>query len=70
METLNNQNMTTKEKLDLLIKANTAYRIGNPIITDQEYDLIVSEIKDTKEYSQLLTIRANELVTGYYYPLQ
>lgn len=30
METLTKQNMTIKEKLDLLIKANTAYRLGNP----------------------------------------
>lgn len=53
METLTKQNMTIKEKLDLLIKANTAYRLGNPIITDQEYDLIISEIKDTKEYDEI-----------------
>lgn len=38
--------MNLKEKQTKLIQANAAYRVGNPIMTDEEYDSLLETVED------------------------
>jgi len=38
-----------------IIKANDAYRLGNPIISDKEYDILIDELSQLSPNDELLT---------------
>ena len=57
--------MSIKEKIDLLIKANIAYRRGrDEILTDKEYDALITEVKDTPEYKEIKHLLNEGAVDG------
>lgn len=45
--------MEVKEIIKKIINANIQYRLGNPSLTDQEYDQLVSLVKNQKEFKDI-----------------
>jgi DNA ligase (NAD+) len=50
------------EKLEeKIIKANAAYRIGKPIISDKEYDILIDELKALDPHNEILQKVGHEI---------
>ena len=48
-----------KEKIRV---ANEAYRIGEPIMSDKEYDILIEELADMSPDDELLSVVGHEII--------
>jgi len=44
-----------KELVEKIVKANEAYRLGDPIISDQEYDILIDELWEIDPHNPVLS---------------
>ena len=47
---------------DKIVKANEAYRIGQPIMSDKEYDILVEELAEMSPDDELLSVVGHEIL--------
>lgn len=50
-----------EQLVEKIIEANTAYRLGKPIMSDAKYDILVDELRQLDPSNDLLDIVGHEI---------